>query len=63
MSLQPLIDEFIDIVGRQYVLTEMKKTEYYRSGFRSGKGKALAVVFPGSLVEQWRILKAGGQSN
>ena len=63
MSLQPLIDEFIDIVGRQYVLTEMKKTEYYRSGFRSGKGKALAVVFPGSLVEQWRILKAAVQSN
>ncbi|EFP95370.1 D-lactate dehydrogenase [Vibrio caribbeanicus] len=63
MSLQPLIDEFIDIVGRQYVLTEMKKTEYYRSGFRSGKGKALAVVFPGSLIEQWRILKAAVQSN
>ncbi|WP_339388148.1 FAD-binding protein, partial [Vibrio caribbeanicus] len=57
------MDEFIDIVGRQYVLTEMKKTEYYRSGFRSGKGKALAVVFPGSLVEQWRILKAAVQSN
>lgn len=27
-------------------------------GFRSGQGDALAVVFPGSLLELWRVLKA-----
>jgi hypothetical protein len=27
-------------------------------GFRFGTGKALAVVRPGSLEEQWRVLKA-----
>jgi len=30
----------------------------YRTGNRFGTGKALAVVRPGSLVEQWRVLKS-----
>lgn len=58
-----LIQQFIDIVGKQHVLTGEKKTEYYRSGFRSGRGKALAIVFPASLVEQWQLLQAAVQSN
>ncbi|PAU39075.1 D-lactate dehydrogenase [Vibrio coralliilyticus] len=63
MSNQALIQTFIDIVGQDHVLTDNKKTEYYRSGFRSGKGKALAVLFPGSLVEQWRLLQAAVEAN
>jgi FAD/FMN-containing dehydrogenase len=27
-------------------------------GFRSGQGDALAVVFPGTLLELWRVLSA-----
>ena len=63
MDKQATIQTFIDIVGEQHVLTGDKKTEYYRSGFRSGKGKALAILFPGSLVEQWRLLQAAVKAN
>ena len=63
MDKQATIQAFIDIVGEQHVLTGDKKTEYYRSGFRSGKGKALAMLFPGSLVEQWRVLQAAVKAN
>jgi D-lactate dehydrogenase len=39
-------------------LTDESATRRYRTGFRFGTGTALAVVRPGSLVEQWRVLKA-----
>ena len=55
---QKLITELGRIVGRGHVLTDPTKTERYRKGFRTGEGDALAVVFPGSLLEQWRILQA-----
>ena len=55
---QKLIAELGRIVGRNHLLTEPEKTERYRKGFRSGEGDALAVVFPGNLLEQWRILQA-----
>ena len=45
------------IVGRNQVLTSPKSTHRYRTGFRFGGGPALAVVLPGSLVEQWRVFK------
>jgi D-lactate dehydrogenase len=52
------LDELRAIVGRRYVLTSPGSTRRYRTGFRFGTGPALAVVQPGSLVEQWRVLKA-----
>ncbi|GEM75035.1 D-lactate dehydrogenase [Vibrio sagamiensis] len=52
-----LIDEFRAIVGRAHVLSEETSTKYYRSGFRSGSGCALAVVFPQTLVEQWKVIE------
>lgn len=55
---QKLISELGRIVGRNHLLTDPTQTERYRKGFRSGEGEALAVVFPGSLLEQWRILQA-----
>ncbi|MBM7342468.1 D-lactate dehydrogenase [Pantoea coffeiphila] len=55
---QKLISELGRIVGRNHLLTDPAQTERYRKGFRSGEGEALAVVFPGSLLEQWRILQA-----
>ena len=30
---------------------------YYRSGFRCGFGVAKAVVFPSTLIEQWKVLQ------
>ncbi|MEO1525477.1 MAG: D-lactate dehydrogenase [Planctomycetota bacterium] len=53
-----LIDELKEIVGRKHVVTKSSKTAYYRSGFRSGFGDAIAVVFPATLLEQWQVLKA-----
>lgn len=58
MNNEELIDRFIAVVGRRYVLTTSYKTEHYRKGFRSGEGDALAVVMPGTLLEQWKVLSA-----
>lgn len=57
MNNKKIIDEFVSIVGNDNVLTDSNKTKYFRSGFRSGRGEALAVVFPNSLVEQWRVIQ------
>ncbi|GJL33797.1 D-lactate dehydrogenase [Enterobacter hormaechei] len=46
------------LVGTSHVLTDPAKTARYRKGFRSGQGDALAVVFPGTLLELWRVLSA-----
>lgn len=51
-----LIQDLIRQAGAQHVLTSAAQTARYRKGFRSGQGDALAVVFPGSLLELWRIL-------
>lgn len=40
-----LIQTLTDIVSHKHILTEPRKTERYRKGFRSGEGSALAVVF------------------
>jgi D-lactate dehydrogenase len=55
---QKLVAELLRIVGRSHLLTDPQQTARYRKGFRSGQGDALAVVFPGTLLEQWRILQA-----
>lgn len=53
-----LISVLNQIVGNKYVLTDAESTRQYRTGIRFGSGNALAVVCPGSLIEQWRVLKA-----
>jgi D-lactate dehydrogenase (quinone) len=52
------LDSLRTIVGPRHVLVSTQSTRHYRTGFRFGTGPALAVVRPGSLVEQWRVLKA-----
>ncbi|MEX5411856.1 D-lactate dehydrogenase [Atlantibacter hermannii] len=52
------IAELTRLVGTSHLLTDPAKTARYRKGFRSGQGDALAVVFPGSLLELWRVLQA-----
>ncbi|EAS40719.1 D-lactate dehydrogenase [Photobacterium profundum] len=63
MENHTLIKTFQSLVGTKNVLTRIKETEYYRSGFRSGKGEALAVVFPTTLLEQWNVIKSCVESN
>ena len=53
-----LTSTFKSIVGDANVLTRDIDTAYYRTGFRHGSGEAAAVVFPATMVEQWRVLQA-----
>ncbi len=55
---QEFLAALVLIVGRRHVLTDAGRTLRYRKGYRFGVGRALAVVRPGSLVQQWRVLKA-----
>ncbi|MDQ7980968.1 D-lactate dehydrogenase [Paraburkholderia sp. SARCC-3016] len=52
------IEDLKQIVGAKFVLTSASETRRYRRGFRFGEGNALAVVRPGTLVEQWNVLRA-----
>lgn len=58
MSEHSFIDHLAEIVGKSNVLVNASQTEHYRTGFRSGEGEALCVVFPTSLVQQWQVVKA-----
>lgn len=53
-----LLAELEMIVGEGHLLTRAKETIRYRRGFRFGLGSAIAVVRPGTLLEQWRVIKA-----
>ncbi|WP_312626992.1 D-lactate dehydrogenase [Scandinavium sp.] len=55
--------ELTRLVGHSRLLTDPAKTARYRKGFRSGHGDALAVVFPGTLLELWRVLSACVQAD
>ena len=57
MANPDLLEKLRATVGAKNVFTGIKKTAYYRSGFRSGIGSALAVVFPETLLQQWHILQ------
>ncbi|WP_138468549.1 D-lactate dehydrogenase [Poseidonocella sp. HB161398] len=58
MTDHDLVETLRSVVGRRHVLTGEKATERFRKGFRSGEGEALAVVRPGTLLEQWKVLEA-----
>ena len=52
------VEALRSIVGRAHVLTDGQRTKRFRDGFRSSGGPALAVIQPGTLLEQWRVLRA-----
>lgn len=54
----PFVAELEAIVGSRHVITNSKSMERFCKGFRSGSGRAVAVVRPGTLLEQWRVLQA-----
>ncbi|HUD95879.1 D-lactate dehydrogenase [Sphingobium sp.] len=56
--MNALIGTLRAIVGSRHVLTGAQATARYRHGYRTGSGEALAVVRPGSLIEQWRVVQA-----
>jgi len=53
-----LLAQLRSFVGEQYVLTDPRANRRWRKGYRYGEGKVLAVVRPGTLLEQWRAFKA-----
>lgn len=57
-STSDLVAKLKNIVGDKYTLTDPNRTLPYRQGARFGVGDALAVVIPGTLLEQWEVLKA-----
>jgi len=63
MKTDDLIEHFNNIVGPKKVLTQETKTAYYRSGFRSGRGTALAILFPSTLLELWKLIEACVNAN
>jgi len=52
-----LLADLRRLVGASHLLTDTEQTARYRKGFRSGEGDAMAVVFPGTLLELWRVLQ------
>ena len=52
-----LLETLRKVVGTRHVLTGDGPTRRYRKGFRVGGGDVIAVVRPGTLLEQWRILQ------
>lgn len=57
MSDSDLITRLGAIVGQRFVLPgHSAAAKRHLTGFRHGSGEAVAIVLPGSLVEQWRIL-------
>lgn len=58
MTTQQLLSQLRQIVGERDVLTDPKHTQAYREGYRFGKGAALAVVRPATLLQQWQALQA-----
>lgn len=60
---QHIIQKLIAIVGQSHVKTRDSETRLYRQGRRYGSGHVLAVVVPGSLLEQWYVLQTAVDAN
>ncbi|GAB2702601.1 D-lactate dehydrogenase [Aliiglaciecola sp. 3_MG-2023] len=63
MNHDSVISQFKSILNDEHVTTGARETEHYRSGWRSGQGKALAVVFPQTLIQFWQVLEVCAQNN
>ena len=58
ISREALLAQLRDAVGAAHVLTDDQATRRFRKGHRTGEGPVLAVVRPGTLLEQWKVLQA-----
>lgn len=55
---QQLLSSLTQIVGTRNIITSPNKMGLFCNGFRYGSGRAIAVVQPSTLLEQWQILQA-----
>ena len=55
---EALLAQLRSAVGAAHVLTGDQATRRFRKGHRTGEGPVLAVVRPGTLLEQWKVLQA-----
>jgi len=58
VSCEALLEQLRAAVGPAHVITDHQLTRRFRKGHRTGEGPVLAVVRPGTLLEQWRVLQA-----
>lgn len=56
-SSDAILQSLEKIVGKKHLLTQKRKTKRFRKGERTGEGDVLAVVQPGTLLEQWQALE------
>jgi D-lactate dehydrogenase len=63
MHSHALVQQLVGIVGEENIATNPRQNEYYRTGFRSGCGTALAVIFPQTLLHLWQVLQACVDAN
>jgi D-lactate dehydrogenase len=57
VTISDLINQLNSVVGNRFVITSPYSMERFCKGYRSGGGKAIADVCPGTLLEQWRVLE------
>lgn len=57
VTISDLLNQLNSVVGNRFVITSPYSMERFCKGYRSGGGKAIAVVCPGTLLEQWRVLE------
>ena len=59
VSITPsdLISRLQTLLGTHHVKTTTQATHHYVTGWRSGGGRALAVVFPQTLWQLWQVLE------
>jgi D-lactate dehydrogenase len=57
VTISDLVNQLNSVVGDRFVITSPYSMERFCKGYRSGGGKAIAVVCPGTLLEQWRVLE------
>lgn len=55
---EAVLNRLRQVVGAAHVLTDDAQTRRFRKGHRTGQGEVLAVVRPGTLLEQWQVLQA-----
>lgn len=63
VSRDTLLQQLRQTVGAAHVLTDDQATRRFRKGHRTGEGAVLAVVRPGTLLEQWHVLQAAVAAN
>jgi D-lactate dehydrogenase len=56
VKAKDIIEQFQDVLGDKGVSVNIKSTEHYRTGWRSGGGDAIAILFPKTLMEYWKVL-------